>query len=156
MVQKTKECPLVVDIMGIVLGVIGAIVAIGLALILMWKVFTTIHDRREFARFEKERMLAKWDTVSKWTFKKLCMKRKISSISSSINNQLITLLGRESNIQTSDLDVQESNLCWKVKKQVLMINIILLCHITNCCLVKISFIVLSWNLIYRTKYLTEN
>ena len=64
MVQKTKECPLVVDIMGIVLGVIGAIVAIGLALILMWKVFTTIHDRREFARFEKERMLAKWDTVS--------------------------------------------------------------------------------------------
>ena len=63
MVQKTKECPVVVDIMGIVLGVIGAIVAIGLALILMWKVFTTIHDRREFARFEKERMLAKWDTV---------------------------------------------------------------------------------------------
>ena len=46
------------------LGVIGAIVAIGLALILMWKVFTTIHDRREFARFEKERMMAKWDTVS--------------------------------------------------------------------------------------------
>jgi len=61
-VQNTKECPVVVDIMGIVLGVIGAIVAIGLALILMWKVFTTIHDRREFARFEKERMLAKWDT----------------------------------------------------------------------------------------------
>ena len=28
-VQKTKECPVVVDIMGIVLGVIGAIVAIG-------------------------------------------------------------------------------------------------------------------------------
>jgi protocadherin alpha len=50
--------------LGIVLGVIGAIVAIGLALILMWKVFTTIHDRREFARFEKERMMAKWDTVS--------------------------------------------------------------------------------------------
>merc|ERR550532_3621377 len=59
-VQETKECPVVVDIMGIVLGVIGAIVAIGLALILMWKVFTSIHDRREFAKFEKERMLAKW------------------------------------------------------------------------------------------------
>ena len=27
--QETKECPVVVDIMGIVLGVIGAIVAIG-------------------------------------------------------------------------------------------------------------------------------
>ena len=64
-VQTTKECPVVVDIMGIILGVIGAIVAIGLMLILMWKVFTTIHDRREYARFEKEQRLAKWDAVSK-------------------------------------------------------------------------------------------
>ena len=56
---------MVVDIMGIILGVIGAIVAIGLMLILMWKVFTTIHDRREYARFEKEQRLAKWDAVSK-------------------------------------------------------------------------------------------
>ena len=43
---------------------IGAIVAVGLALLLMWKVLTTIHDRREYAQFEKERMMAKWDTVS--------------------------------------------------------------------------------------------
>ena len=49
---------------GIVLGVIGAIVAVGLALLFMWKVLTTIHDRREYARFEKERMMARWDTVS--------------------------------------------------------------------------------------------
>jgi protocadherin alpha len=49
---------------GIVLGVIGAIVLIGLALLLLWKLLTTIHDRREFAKFEKERMMAKWDTVS--------------------------------------------------------------------------------------------
>jgi len=68
-VQETKECPVVVDIMGIVLGVIGAIVAIGLALILMWKVFTSIHDRREFAKFERERMLAKWDTGENPIFK---------------------------------------------------------------------------------------
>jgi len=68
-VQKTKECPVVVDIMSIVLGVIGAIVAIGLALILMWKVFTTIHDRREFAKFENERKLAKWDTGENPIFK---------------------------------------------------------------------------------------
>ena len=44
-------------------GVIGATVAIGLVLILMWKVFTTIHDRREFAKFEDERKNARWDTV---------------------------------------------------------------------------------------------
>ena len=48
---------------GILLGVIGAIVAIGMVLIIMWKVFTTIHDKREFARFEKERQMAKWDAV---------------------------------------------------------------------------------------------
>lgn len=48
---------------GIVLGVIAAIVLIGMAVLLLWKLFTTIHDRREFARFEKERMMAKWDTV---------------------------------------------------------------------------------------------
>jgi protocadherin alpha len=54
----------VVDVIGIVLGVIGAIVLIGLALLLLWKLLTTIHDRREFAKFEKERMMAKWDTVS--------------------------------------------------------------------------------------------
>lgn len=61
--QKEKECPPEVYILGIVLGVIGAIVLIGLALLLLWKVLTTLHDRREFAKFEKERMMAKWDTV---------------------------------------------------------------------------------------------
>lgn len=61
-VQETLECPPIVDILGIVLGVIGAIVAVGLALLFMWKVLTTIHDRREYARFEKERMMARWDT----------------------------------------------------------------------------------------------
>lgn len=46
------------------LGVIAAIVLIGMAILLLWKLLTTIHDRREFARFEKEKMMAKWDTVS--------------------------------------------------------------------------------------------
>lgn len=52
-------------ILGIIMGVIGAIVLIGMALLLLWKLLTTISDRREFAKFEKERMIAKWDTVSK-------------------------------------------------------------------------------------------
>ncbi|KAJ8878260.1 hypothetical protein PR048_018837 [Dryococelus australis] len=62
MAQEERECPPEINILGIVLGVIGAIVLIGLALLLLWKLLTTIHDRREFARFEKERMMAKWDT----------------------------------------------------------------------------------------------
>ncbi|KOC60198.1 Integrin beta-PS [Habropoda laboriosa] len=60
--QKDRECPPQVYMLGIVLGVIAAIVLIGLALLLLWKLLTTIHDRREFARFERERMMAKWDT----------------------------------------------------------------------------------------------
>jgi len=61
--QNERECPPQVYMLGIVLGVIAAVVLIGLALLLLWKLLTTIHDRREFARFEKERMMAKWDTV---------------------------------------------------------------------------------------------
>lgn len=58
------ECPPEFHIMGLILALISSIVLIGMALLFMWKLFTTIHDRREFARFEKERRSAKWDTVS--------------------------------------------------------------------------------------------
>ena len=57
-------CPESVNVLAIVGGVVGGIVAVGLALLLIWKLFTFIHDRREFAKFEKERQNAKWDTVS--------------------------------------------------------------------------------------------
>uniref|UniRef100_A0A1B0CHL5 Integrin beta n=2 Tax=Endopterygota TaxID=33392 RepID=A0A1B0CHL5_LUTLO len=60
--QEERECPPKVFMLGVVLGVIAAIVLIGLAILLLWKLLTTINDRREFARFEKERMMAKWDT----------------------------------------------------------------------------------------------
>ncbi|XP_022665540.1 integrin beta-PS-like [Varroa jacobsoni] len=59
---KEKECAEPVNILAIILGVILGIVLIGLALLLIWKLLTTIHDRREFAKFEKERTRAKWDT----------------------------------------------------------------------------------------------
>lgn len=44
-------------------GVVAGIVFIGLALLLIWKMLMIIHDRREFAKFEKEKLNAKWDTV---------------------------------------------------------------------------------------------
>ncbi|VDO82038.1 unnamed protein product [Soboliphyme baturini] len=61
-VQKKKDCPPPVPVLAIVLGVIAGIVLIGLVLLLIWKLLTIIHDRREYARFEKERLMAKWDT----------------------------------------------------------------------------------------------
>uniref|UniRef100_A0A8D0GEG9 Integrin beta n=1 Tax=Sphenodon punctatus TaxID=8508 RepID=A0A8D0GEG9_SPHPU len=61
-VVETPECPTGPDIIPIVAGVVAGIVLIGLALLLIWKLLMIIHDRREFAKFEKEKMNAKWDT----------------------------------------------------------------------------------------------
>jgi protocadherin alpha len=62
--QKTKECPPDPPLLWIIFGVVGAIVLIGLMFLFLWKLLTHIHDRAEYARFEKERMSAKWDAVS--------------------------------------------------------------------------------------------
>ena len=67
--KRKLNCPKPADIIGIALGVIGAIVGVGLVTIFMWKAFTTIHDRREFARFEAERMNMKWNANSNPIFK---------------------------------------------------------------------------------------
>lgn len=61
--QNTKDCPQPVDVLAIVIGVIVGIVIIGIALLLIWKLLTTIQDRREVAKFNEERMNAKWETV---------------------------------------------------------------------------------------------
>lgn len=72
----SPECPSGPDIIPIVAGVVAGIVLIGLALLLIWKLLMIIHDRREFAKFEKEKMNAKWDTVSQETF--LCIKAAVA------------------------------------------------------------------------------
>lgn len=46
--------------------------AIGLLLLLLWKILTTIHDRLEYAKFLRDRDLAKWPRVWKtFEFKKM-------------------------------------------------------------------------------------
>ncbi|XP_013871600.1 integrin beta-1 [Austrofundulus limnaeus] len=61
-VSEKLECPAGPNIIPIVVGVVAGIVMIGLALLLIWKLLMIIHDRREFAKFEKEKMNAIWDT----------------------------------------------------------------------------------------------
>ncbi|XP_032831479.1 integrin beta-1-B-like isoform X1 [Petromyzon marinus] len=61
-VQEKRECPTEPNILAIIAGVVAGIVLIGLALLLIWKLLMTIHDRREFAKFEKEKANAKWDS----------------------------------------------------------------------------------------------
>ena len=68
-VQRTKNCPPPPDVLLIVLWLVGVIVGVGIVVILMWKAVTTVHDRREFARFEKERLRAKWDAGQNPIFK---------------------------------------------------------------------------------------
>lgn len=59
----STDCPKGPDVMVVLLSVTGAILLIGLAALLIWKLLITIHDRREFAKFEEERARARWDTV---------------------------------------------------------------------------------------------
>jgi protocadherin alpha len=49
--------------LAIILGLIAGIVLIGLILLLVWKLLAMLYDRREYAAFEQERLMAKWDTV---------------------------------------------------------------------------------------------
>ncbi|KAL3282739.1 hypothetical protein HHI36_005908 [Cryptolaemus montrouzieri] len=57
-VQKYKRCP--PNALVWTLGVIGTIVLAALVMLLVWKLFTTIHDRREYVKFENERKNLKW------------------------------------------------------------------------------------------------
>ncbi|CAK6961224.1 integrin beta-3a [Scomber scombrus] len=68
-VLKEPDCPEGPDILVAVLAGIGAILLLGLVGLLIWKLLVTIHDRREFARFEEERAKAKWDTANNPLYK---------------------------------------------------------------------------------------
>jgi protocadherin alpha len=59
--KTASDCPEPVNILPIIIGVIVGIILIGLALLLIWKICVTLHDRREFARFENERENALWE-----------------------------------------------------------------------------------------------
>lgn len=62
-VLEKPDCPAEPFTLGFVLIVIGAVVLLGLAALLVWKLVTSICDRREYARFEQERANAKFDEV---------------------------------------------------------------------------------------------
>ncbi|CAB4066717.1 ITGB1 [Lepeophtheirus salmonis] len=63
------KCPPEPNIWGLILGIIGAIVLIGIFTLLLWKTFTTISDRREYAKFEADRAQVKLPAHSNPIFK---------------------------------------------------------------------------------------
>ncbi|XP_078079883.1 integrin beta-3-like isoform X2 [Mustelus asterias] len=68
-VVKDPECQPPPDILLIVLCLMGAILLLGLVALLIWKLLVTLHDKREFAKFEAERARAKWDTANNPLYK---------------------------------------------------------------------------------------
>ncbi|XP_010873075.2 integrin beta-3a [Esox lucius] len=56
------DCPKGPDILVVLMAVAGAILFLGLAGLLIWKLFVTLHDAKEFAKFQEEKAKAKWDT----------------------------------------------------------------------------------------------
>lgn len=60
------ECGTAPNAMTILLVVVGSILLIGFALLAIWKLLVTIHDRREFAKFQSERSRARYEMVRLW------------------------------------------------------------------------------------------
>ena len=58
------ECPYKPNLIAIIAGVVGGIVLIGVVALLIWRLIATLHDRKEYAKFEKERLNASWSDVS--------------------------------------------------------------------------------------------
>ncbi|XP_054615252.1 integrin beta-3-like [Dunckerocampus dactyliophorus] len=68
-VIKEPECPQGPDILVVLPAVAGAILLLGLVALLIWKLLVTIHDRREYDKFEKERAKARWNTANNPLYK---------------------------------------------------------------------------------------
>lgn len=49
--------------MTVLLAVVGSILLVGVVLLAVWKLVITIHDRREFARFQSARSRARYEMV---------------------------------------------------------------------------------------------
>ncbi|XP_034985223.2 integrin beta-5 isoform X1 [Zootoca vivipara] len=69
-ILKEPECSNAPDAMMILLAVVGSIVLLGIVLLAIWKLLVTIHDRREFARFQSERSRARYEMASNPLYRK--------------------------------------------------------------------------------------
>uniref|UniRef100_A0A6I8N8I1 Integrin beta n=2 Tax=Ornithorhynchus anatinus TaxID=9258 RepID=A0A6I8N8I1_ORNAN len=83
-VLKEPDCGSAPSTLTILLAVGGSVLLVGLVLLAIWKMLVTIHDRREFARFQSERARARYEMATnplyrkpvsthrvEWTFGKL-------------------------------------------------------------------------------------
>lgn len=57
------------DALTVLLAVVGSILLVGVALLAVWKLVITVHDRREFARFQNARSRARYEMASNPLYK---------------------------------------------------------------------------------------
>uniref|UniRef100_H2YJT9 Integrin beta n=1 Tax=Ciona savignyi TaxID=51511 RepID=H2YJT9_CIOSA len=69
-VEPDKVCKTYANPVYIIIGIIAAIVGIGLAILLIWKLLTSIKDAREYKNFQKESQNPKWQGGENPIFKK--------------------------------------------------------------------------------------
>ena len=60
----SHECPSGPNVILITAVLSASVVVLGVAVLLLWKLLTSIHDRREFARFQRELEQRRWNRVS--------------------------------------------------------------------------------------------
>lgn len=61
--SPVTECGGGPDAMMVLLAVVGSILLVGVVLLAVWKLAITVHDRREFARFQSARSRARYEMV---------------------------------------------------------------------------------------------
>ncbi|XP_062868445.1 integrin beta-6 [Trichomycterus rosablanca] len=59
---RLEDCPKPLNIAMIAVGVCMFVLMIGIALLVVWKLFVYVHDKKEVAKFEAERAKAKWQS----------------------------------------------------------------------------------------------
>uniref|UniRef100_A0A673B8I4 Integrin beta n=1 Tax=Sphaeramia orbicularis TaxID=375764 RepID=A0A673B8I4_9TELE len=64
-----SECASGPDALTVLLAVVGSILLVGVVLLAAWKLVITIHDRREFARFQNARSRARYEMASNPLYK---------------------------------------------------------------------------------------
>lgn len=57
-------------LLGFVIFLIGSILIGGILILLIWKGVTTVHDRREYAKFQSDAKNAKWNNTENPLFQK--------------------------------------------------------------------------------------
>lgn len=62
-VRYVLSCPPPLDITTIAFSILGALVAVGLGLLLIWRLFLYLYDLKEYARFVNNSKNAKWNAV---------------------------------------------------------------------------------------------